>query len=276
MTFSLATSIVNSTDFQYVKPGIKTMKVDNHTAYQGLIGYWAIDKINITNTSTLIVSFQGKIIGNTSGAPGIVLYSSNFSLTSQDGQKGTYEFLTSWSGILWLDKLSGWYEALTKLPNFTSGNYTVDFIRSKNDTVCVYSIIVNGSTYLIKYNTGVPWNSIGYMGFRLGISTVLLLKFYVMASGLIAIIPGHYVIYVNGKEYTSGYGSLGNITLKLYSPAIINITYPTYGVYKVITVSTSDDANIKQQFPIIQIMLIAITGLLIGVSIYREMIKRNK
>ena len=116
----------------------------------------------------------------------------------------------------------------------------------------------------------MPWDSIGYKGIRLDLSTVLPLEFYVMA-----IMPAHYVVYVNGKEYTSGYGYLGNITLKLYSPAIINITYPIYGVYKVITVSTSDNANIKQQFPIIQITLIVVTSLLIELSIWREMIRRK-
>jgi len=93
-------------------------------------------------------------------------------------------------------------------------------------------------------------------------STILPLKFYV-----IAIMPAYYVVYVNGKEYTSGYGELGNVTLKLYSSAVINITYPKYGLYKVITVSFNSDANIKQRFPIIQITLIVVTSLLIGLSI---------
>jgi len=267
ITFSLATTVINSTNFQYITPGTEILKIDNHTAYRGSGAYWAVDKINITNASMLIVSFQGKDIGDVSVNPGIVLYSSNFSLTSIDGQIGNYEILISWAGSLYLDKLfNGWNQVLSTLPTYTAGNYTVAFTRTENNTVYVYSITVNGSTYLIKYDTGVPWDSIGYAGIRFVFTTVLPLKFYVMA-----IIPAHYVVYINGKEYTSGYGSLGNLALRLYRPAIINITYPTYGVYKVITVSTSDNANIKQQFPIVQIMLIAISVLLIGISIWREM-----
>jgi len=270
ITFSLATTVINSTNFQYVTPGTKLSNVSNYTAYQGFAEYWAVDKINITNASTLIVSFQGKIVGTISGAPGIVLYSSNFSLTSRDGQIGNYEILVGWNGVLYLDKLNGWQPILSTLPTFASGNYTVVFTRSDNDTMCIFSLITNGSTYLVKYNTGVPWNSIGYAGIRTDTDTVLPLKFYVIAN-----IPAYYKVYINGKEYTSSYGSLGNITLRLYSPAIINITYPKYGIYKVISVSPSYNADIKQQFPIIQITLIVITGFLIGVSIWREIIKHG-
>jgi len=271
ITFSLATTLINSTNFQYVTPGTKLINVSNYTAYQGFGSYWVIDKVNITNASTLIVSFQGKIVGAISGVTGIVLYSSNFSLTSRDGQTGNYEILTSWDGSLWLDKLNSWHQVLSTLPTFASGNYTVIFTRNGNGTVCVYSIIINGTTYLVKYDTEVPWNSIGYVGIRTDFSTILPLKFYVISNGLIASIPAYYVVYINGKEYTSGYGIFGNITIKLYTPAIINITYPAYGVYKVITVSLNEDANIKQQFSIIQITLIAISVLLIGISIWREM-----
>jgi len=270
ITFSLATTVINSTDFQYVTPGTKLVNVNNHTAYQGFGGYWVIDKINITNASILIVSFEGEVIGKVSVNPGIVLCTSNFSLTGKCGQTGTYEILTAWSGSLWLYKLKSWYKALSTLPAYTSGNYTVVFTRTENNTVCVYSINVNGSTYLIKYDTGIAWDSIGYVGIMLDYSTVLPLKFYVMA-----VIPAHYIVYVNGKKFTSGFGSVGNVTLKLYSPATINITYPTYGLYKAITVSTSDEANIRQQFPIIQITLIFVTSLLIGLSIWREIIKRK-
>jgi len=273
ITFSLSSTVINSTNFQYVTPGTKTIKIGNYTAYQGFGEYWIIDKINITNASMLIVSFEGKVVGNFTWNPGIALYGYNFSLTSRDGQTGNYEIVVAWSGTLWLDKLNGWEipPPLNTLPKFTSGNYTVVFTRSENSSVCVYSIIINGSTYLVKYNTGVPWDSIGYVGIRTDTDTVLPLNFYVIAS-----IPAHYIVYVNGKEYASGFGSLENVSLKLYSSAVINITYPAYNVYKVITVSPSDKANVKMQFPIIQVTLIVITGFLIGVSTWREIIKRNR
>jgi len=56
---------------------------------------------------------------------------------------------------------------------------------------------------------------------------ILPLKFYVIAS-----VPAYYVVYVNNQEYATGYTNNGNITLKLYSSATINITYPSYKVYK--------------------------------------------
>jgi len=276
ITFSLATTVINSTNFQYVTPGTKIIKIGNYTAYQGFGGYWIIDKINISNASMLIVSYEGRIIGNFTGNPAIALYGSNFSLTSPDGQVGNYEMTINWDGLLVLDKLNGWSIVLDTLPKFSAGNYTVIFTKSENNTVCVYSISVNGSTYMFKYNTGIPWDSIGYAGIRPDTDTILPLKFCVIANGLIANgIPAHYVVYVNGKEYASGFGSLGNITLKLYSPAVINITYPIYNVYKVITVSFNSNENIKQQFPIIQITLIIVTSSFIGLSVWREITKRK-
>jgi len=277
ITFSLATTVINSTNFQYVTPGTKLVNVNNHTAYQGFRYYWAVDKANITNTSLLIISFEGKVIGELSGYPGIVLYGYNFSLTNLDDQFGNYEILVSWSGSIWVDKLHGWPSpSITDLPIFASGNYTVIFMKSDNKAVCVYSIIINGSSYLIKYNTGVPWDSIEYAGIRTDIDTILPLKFYVIANGLMTSdMSAYYVVYVNDKEYATGYGSVGNVTLRLYSPAVINITYPKYRLYKVITVSFNNVANIKLQFPIIQITLITVTSLLTGLSIWREIIKRK-
>jgi len=76
------------------------LKIDTHTAYQGFGEYWAVDKVNITNASKLIVSFEGRVVGKILINPGIVLYSSNFSLTSPDGQTGNYEILIAWTGLL--------------------------------------------------------------------------------------------------------------------------------------------------------------------------------
>ncbi|BFH72204.1 hypothetical protein SJAV_01480 [Sulfurisphaera javensis] len=190
------------------------------TAYQGFGLYWMIDKINASNTTQIIVSFYGERIGGAN--PGIVLYGNNFSLTDPDGQPGTYEILVAWSGILWLDKLNGWNPVLSTLPTFNSGNYTVVF-RNVNSTVCIYSITINSSTYLIKYNTGIPWDSIGYVGVRPDNGIVLPLSFQVIAS-----IPANYTVYVNGKLYKSGYGSINSITLRVFRPTTINISFPEY------------------------------------------------
>ena len=64
---------------------------------------------------------------------------------------GNYEITLGWNGILGLDKLNGWISPspLDTLPTFSASNYTVIFTRSKNNIVCIYSIVIKGSTYLI-------------------------------------------------------------------------------------------------------------------------------
>ncbi|AYN75620.1 hypothetical protein SULI_12825 [Saccharolobus solfataricus] len=80
------------------------------------------------------------------------------------------------------------------------------------------------------------------------------------------------MIYLNGKEYASSYTSNGysTISLRLYGPATINITFPQYHVYKVITISTNSDANVHEEFPTLQVSLIAIAIILIIISILKE------
>ncbi|AWR96244.1 hypothetical protein DFR86_00920 [Acidianus sulfidivorans JP7] len=219
-----------------------------------LVLYWLVDKINVSNTSELIVSFTGKIVGTFTYNPGIVLYSSNFSLTQVDGQPRTYEILTAWSAILWLDKLNGWHSVLYGLPSFTSGSYTVIF-KNVNSSVIVYEVIINSSTYPINYNTGIPWNSIGYVGVRPDTDTVLPLSFIVKG----ALTNVTYNVYLNGKLFSTGITN-GTVTLPLrvFSPTIVNITFPQYHVYKVIYISPSQDANIREDFPTLQVSLAVI------------------
>lgn len=138
-----------------------------------------------------------------------------------------------------------------------------------NSSVCVYSIYVNSTEYLIKYNTGIPWNSIGYVGIRTDTDTILPLSFIEKGA-----ISSKYVIYINGKYYTSGFtNGMSNITLRVYSTTTVNITFPQYHVYKIVTISPSDNANIQMKFPITQVALIVITIIVIGLSIWRESTK---
>ncbi|QGA68909.1 hypothetical protein [Sulfolobus sp. E11-6] len=268
ISFGLMSNIINSTNFQYITPGTRILNVSGETAYQGFGEYWLVDKVNVSNSSQLIVSFIGKIV-EPADNPGIVLYSSNFSLTSRDGQGGTYEVLTAFSGILWLYKLNGWYAALTTLPIFSSGNYSVTF-KDVNGTICVYSIIVNSNTYLIKYNTRIPWNSIGYVGIRTDNGALLPEKFVVYGNTI-----ANYTVYVNGKVYSTGVSDgIAHLTLRVFSPTTVNITFPKYHVYKVIYVSPSDNANIREEFPTLQVSLVVITAVLIGLSIWREIRKK--
>lgn len=273
ITFSLTTSEINSTNFEYVTPGTKIVNLTGNTAYQGFAGYWMVDKVNISNANQIVVSFTGRIIGTPTGNPGIVLYGSNLNLESTDLQNPDfYAILTALSGTLWLNKLHGWYAVISSLPQFSSGNYTVIF-RNINGSVGVYSIAVNNSIYLIKYNTGVPWDNITYIGVRLDTDTLLPLSFKVTS------VPenAYYVVYLNGKEYSSGYTNdygYGLVTLRLYGPATVNITFPQYHIYKVITISSSTspppNTDIHEEFPILQVYLLIASIAMVATSLWIE------
>lgn len=271
ISFELVTSVINSTNFQYVTPGIKVVDMNGEKAYEGTGGYFMLYKINLTNATELIVSFVGRVIGQLAGNPGVILYSYNFSSIKSDLEQQNnylYYILLSWSGNLWLNKLKGWDQVISSLPTFYSGNYTVVF-KEVNSSVCVYSIFINSTEYLIKYNTGIPWKCIGYVGIRLDTDTILPQTFTVKGNSYISCaIPFKYIVYINGKEYSYGNSSSGKITLKLFSPVTINITYPQLQLYKVISISPNGD--IKMIFPIYEILLVILTIIIIGLGIIRE------
>ncbi|ARM74631.1 hypothetical protein [Acidianus manzaensis] len=77
------------------------------------------------------------------------------------------------------------------------------------------------------------------------------------------------------KEYASGYSNGTSITLRIFSPSVINITFPQYHVYKVITIGTSKSSDIHENFPILQSILIIIAVVLIGLSILREILNKK-
>ena len=245
INFSLLTVYINSTSFQYMTPGMGVLYILGlgEPAYEGnpsTGGYWLVDEVNLMDTSELVVSFYGQILGTLSNSPGIVLYgsgSSSFSLNVDDNdQSGIYGVLTSWSGVLWLNALNGWYQASNNLPTFNAGQYEVVF-KDVNGLVYVYSISVNSTTSVINYNTGIPWNVITYVGVRPDTDTVLPLGFSVV--GIPSNPEAYYVIYINGSEYASGYTNsegYSTLSLTLYGPTLINITFPQYHVYKVISI----------------------------------------
>lgn len=69
---------------------------------------------------------------------------------------------------------------------------------------------------------------------------------------------------------------MSSITLRIYSPTIINITFPQYHVYKVVTISPSNNASVQLKFPVIQVTLIVVTVVIIGLSIWKESIRDKK
>ncbi|AWR96250.1 hypothetical protein DFR86_00955 [Acidianus sulfidivorans JP7] len=233
--------------------------------YQGYPGGLAIDKVNLINVGELIIFFKGEILGTFSYNPGIVLYSGNTSLN----QPGTYDIAFDWAGSLFVYKLTG-SNPVMSLPFFSSGTYEI-ILKNVNSSVYVYEVIINNKTYFINYNTGVPWNSIGYVGIRPDTDTVLPLSFVV--EGFVGNLT--YNVYLNGKFYHSGIANgLVTLSLRVFSPAVVNITFPQYHLYKVITISPSGESNIREEFPTLQVSLLTITGVIIGVSVWREIAKK--
>lgn len=137
--------------------------------------------------------------------PGIVLYSYNLSLGKADEQRGILGVLFSWDGNIYVQKLQGvWILGKSDLSSFYSGNYTV-ILRNENSSIYVYKIIVNSHATTVNYITGVPWNSIGYVGIRFDVNTISPYFFIVKSDSYITTAsPSKYVVYVNGKEYASG------------------------------------------------------------------------
>ena len=71
VSFGLATSVINSTKFEYVTPGTEIINVSGGTAYWGPAGFWLVDRVNVTGSSVMIVTFEGKVSGNLTSYPGI-------------------------------------------------------------------------------------------------------------------------------------------------------------------------------------------------------------
>ena len=60
----------------------------------------------------------------------------------------------------------------------------------------------------MEYMTDIPWNSITYVEIRPDTDTVLPKEFTVVTMS-----NAYYVIYINGKKYTSGYTQDGFASL---------------------------------------------------------------
>ncbi|BFH72209.1 hypothetical protein SJAV_01530 [Sulfurisphaera javensis] len=69
ITFGLLSTVINSTNFQFMTPGTKIVNVSGKTAYEGFLEYWLADKVNVSNSSELIVTFIGTVVGTLTGAP---------------------------------------------------------------------------------------------------------------------------------------------------------------------------------------------------------------
>ena len=271
VTFGLETFVLNSTRFEYVTPGTKVVNASGGTAYWGPYGFWLVDRVNLTNSSIMIVSFEGKVLGKLVSEPGIVLYSKKMDVYKVDnGQANLYSVLVSWNKKLWVYSLNRWNLISMTIPAFNSGYYEVVF-KNVDGYVYVYSIKINSSTYLVNIKTDVPWNNISYIGIRLDNNTVIPESFSVVAYS-----NAYYEIYLNGKEYASGYtgDGMAKVTLAVYSPTVINISFPQYGLSKVIVIpQESTAANLVPNY--LRVPILVLAALVMVLTVWRDVKKRR-
>ena len=271
ITFGLETFAINSTRFEYVTPGTKVVNASGGTAYWGPYGFWLVDRVNLTNSSIVVVSFEGKVLGKLVSEPGIVLYSKNMDIFEVDnGQVNLYSVLVSWNKKLWEYSSNRWNLISATLPAFNSGYYEVVF-KNVGGYVYVYLIKINSSTYLVNIKTDVPWNDISYIGIRLDNNTIIPERFSVVTFS-----NAYYEIYLNGKEYASGYTSDGTVkvTLAVYSPAVINISFPQYGLSKVIVIPHESSAtNVVPHY--LRLPILVLATLVLVFTVWRDVKKRH-
>ena len=271
VTFGLETITINSTRFEYVTPGTEIINTSGGTAYWGPYGFWLVDRVNLTNSSIMIVSFEGKVLGKLIASPGIVLYSRSMNLKSVDYvQPNLYSILVSWNGALMVYYINRWEWISWTLPTFNSGYYEVVF-KNVDGYVCVYSIKINSSIYLVKIKTNITWNNISYIGIRLDKNTV-----YPESFSVVAYSNAYYEIYLNGKEYASGYtgDGMAKVTLAIYSPTVINISFPQYGLSKVIVIpQKSPAANVIPNY--LRVPILVLATLVLVLTVWRDVKKRS-
>ena len=187
-----------------------------------------------------------------------------------NGQTNLYSVLISWNKAVWVYSTDKWMLVSSTLPSFNSGYYEIIF-QNDNGFVYVYSIKINSFTYLVNIKTNVPWNNISYVGIRLDNNTVLPERFTV-----ILLSNAYYEVYLNGKKYASGYtdGGLAKVTLAIYSPTSINISFPQYGLSKVIVIPREFSANIIIPY-YLRVLLVVLAALVLGITVWRDVKKRQ-
>lgn len=287
INFALIKQEINSTAFPFITPGTREIST-SPLILEGIPIGGAFAVFHVQNFSNEItITFKGKVNTSISWNPGIIVYDGNFNRHISDLRQNNFtSVLLSFTGNLWVHNETGWVLVLTSLPkvgpqngnwiNTTySFNYTV-ILSNVNGDIYVNCIFINGSKYVVNYQTNVPWN-FSYVGVRIDPSTLTIDDFY--ASNVTVTFPHQpYVVYVNGKEYATGYtNSLGegSVTLTVSSPSmIVNITFPSAHVFHVITISAQKDANIHAEYPILQYVLLGVSAILVVISSIIERRKR--
>jgi len=280
INFTLTQQEINSTAFPFITAGVREIS-EKPLILDGIGGSFAIFKIN-DSSGELVITFIGKDNTSTGWNPGIVVYGGKFNPHIPDGQPGSYDLLLTFTGRLWVFPKTGWVNPISTLPligspvngwiNVTKPfNYTA-VLEDVNGSIFVKYVILNGEKYVVDYQTPIPWN-FTYVGVRMDPSTLTVCDFYV--SNVTITSPHQpYVVYVNGKEYVTGYtNSLGegSVTLTVSSPSmVVNISFPLQHEYRVITISAQRDADVHVEYPVTQYSLLGISVVLVVVSLLIE------
>ncbi|XDF44311.1 hypothetical protein AB1303_13835 [Saccharolobus solfataricus] len=279
INFSLTQQEINSTAFPFITAGVREVSEEPLILEgAGIAGSFAVFKIN-SSSQDVVITFIGKDNTSLGWNPGIVVYGGNFNPHIPDGQAGSYALLLTFTGRLFVFSKTGWTNPISTLPLIASPvngwinatkpfNYTA-ILEDVNGSICVKYVILNGEKYIVDYQTPIPWN-FTYVGVRIDPSTVTVCGFYV--SNVTIPSPHQpYVVYVNGKEYTKGYtNSLGegSFSLTISSPSmVVNISFPSAHVFRVITISAQRGANIHVEYPILQYALLGVSVVLVSISI---------
>lgn len=287
VSFSVYLKIINSTDFPVISSGTEII----NGTYRGGPPYSYYILFHLMNISRVLeITFVGEYnVSYSFGSPGIVLYGGDFKAPLPDGGQSNFtSVLLTFNGRLWYHINSTWYNPLTSLPfygkiinnwiNVTSPvNYTVIF-QDDNGKTLVKEMFINGKEIFIGYLTPIPWN-FSYVGIRLDTQFDFIkpIEFYAIGSYFSFPFSVPYIVYINGKEYASGFTNSmgqGSLSIKATSPLTINITFPTLHEYKVIYVGVYS-SNVKIVYPIKQVSILVASAVLIVLGYILERRRRR-
>lgn len=271
---------INSTSFPYITSGVKEV-CNKPLELCGIGGSLAVFKISNTS-SEISVTFIGKVNTPFECNPGIFMAGGTFNPYKPAGQPNSYELLLTFTGRLWIFLKTSWTNPITTLPlvgtlvdnwvNTTKPfNYTV-VLDDVNNSIFINYVILNGERYIVNYPSPIPWN-FTYIGIVIDFSRLTICSFY--ASNVTILSPHQpYIVYVNGKEYITGYTNCfgeGSFTLFVSSPSmVVNISFPLQHKYRIIAFSASDKANVQVKYPWVQYALLAISVVLVTISLLIE------
>ncbi len=277
--FQFVSNYINSTNFSVIASGVGIIHNGSEVSYTGVSsgGGYLLFPLR-TNNSEITVTFVGTYNAYYDYNPGIVLYGGNFRPPLPDGDQNDFtSVLLTFNGRLWYHINGSWFNPISSLPyygSYVNGwinitkpvSYTVIFEEEKGLTL-VKCLFINGKEYVINYLIPIPWN-FSYVGIRTDTPNIM-----ITPGEFLVTFPSPnqpYLVYLNGKEYASGYTNnqgQGEVSLRVTSTQeTLNISWPSMHIYKVIKISASDEGNVRVNYPILPISLLAVSIVLTTIS----------